>query len=105
MSGRFALVLRWRLKPGREADFVAAWDAVTLALLDQGSHGSALFEAADGTFHAVAFWPDVDARARAVASPTLSAAFAAMADAVEERLPPVELTERINRVLPVGMVG
>ncbi len=94
----YAILLHWRLKPGKEQAFATAWDEVTRVLLGHGSFGSALFEAADGTCYALARWPDAHARAAASSASggRLDAAYAAMADAIAETLPSVELTERIN---------
>ncbi len=91
-----AILLHWRLKPGREGIFAAAWDVVTRAMLAHGSYGSALFEASDGTYYALARWPDAQARAAAMSDEVLDAAHRAMADAIAETLPSVALTERIN---------
>jgi len=96
MAGTYAILLHWRLKPGREADFEEAWEAVTIAMLGQKSLGSALFEAPDGTVYALARWPDRAARERAYSDVTIAGARAVMADAIAETLPSVELVEGMN---------
>lgn len=96
----YAVLLRWRLKPGRYEAFAQAWEAVTLAMLAEDSLGSTLFEAADGTVHALARWPDKATRERAFADHVVATARKIMADAIEEALPEVELTERINLWVP-----
>ena len=65
----FVAIYRWRVRPEREADFVAAWERVTRAIhASCGSGGSALFRDDDGTFVAVARWPDRETRDRCEAS-------------------------------------
>lgn len=59
----FVAVYRWRLRPGSEAQFAADWRVGTLVARERyGSGGSALFKAADGTWVAVARWPDRESR-------------------------------------------
>ena len=101
MTAPYAILFHWRLKPGREADFTQAWEEATLALREQGSLGSTLFEASDGSVYALARWPDKAARDAAAGGDALAHPRAAMADAIAESFPPVELAERINHwVLP-----
>lgn len=65
----FAVVYRWRLLPGREAQFVDGWERVTRAIRAScGSFGSRLHRRDDGTWLAYARWPDERARARCQAS-------------------------------------
>ncbi|MEZ4365951.1 MAG: antibiotic biosynthesis monooxygenase [Kofleriaceae bacterium] len=91
-SGPGLVVLyRWRLHPGREDAFVEAWAVVTRALRAQGSLGSRLHRGDDGLWYAYAQWPDAATRAATHAFPGDDAAFAAMRDAVIERLPEVSL--------------
>jgi hypothetical protein len=87
---------RWRLRPGREADFTAAWATVTAALRQAGSDGSALFHASDRTWCGIARWPDRGARETASSLPGLESASAAMADAIEQHVETLELTEELN---------
>jgi quinol monooxygenase YgiN len=96
MGQPHAVLLHWRLKPGRYDDFARAWEVVTRAMLAENSLGSALFEGEDGTVYALARWPDQAAREKAFATEDVIAARAAMAEAVEEVLPSLHLSERIN---------
>ncbi len=59
----FAVIYRWRLKPGQEARFVDGWERVTRAIHAAcGSYGSRLHQATDGTWVAYARWPDAETR-------------------------------------------
>lgn len=61
----FAVLYRWELKPGHEAQFIDGWERVTRAIHDScGSFGSRLHQAADGTWMAYARWPDAETRER-----------------------------------------
>jgi heme-degrading monooxygenase HmoA len=89
----FCVIYRWRLKPGREKEFVAAWEGVTRSLRDhRGALGSRLHRAGDGRWVAYAQWPDraawESARDRTPADPD---AAAAMAETVAERDEPLLL--------------
>ena len=54
----FAVMYRWRLKPGTESEFVAAWADRTRAILEtEGGLGSRLHRADDGSIVAYAQWP------------------------------------------------
>ena len=88
----FAVVYRWRVIPGREAEFVAAWRTLTAALRESGSLGSRLHRAADGTWLAYAQWPSRHAWETA-RTPTdeAEAALRRLRDATEERLEPLLL--------------
>ena len=55
----FVAVYGWRVHPGKEAQFRAAWRRGTeLIAARYGSQGSRLHRAADGRFIGVAEWPD-----------------------------------------------
>ncbi|MBL7964749.1 MAG: antibiotic biosynthesis monooxygenase [Flavobacteriales bacterium] len=77
----------FRVKPGHEEVFQRNWAMITEHYLHtRGSHGSRLHTDKDGTFVAIALWPD---RASWGAhghpdSPELNAARAAMRDACTE---------------------
>lgn len=59
----FAVVYRWRLRPGMEEQFVDGWERVTRAIHRScGSYGSRLHRCSDGTWLAYARWPDAAAR-------------------------------------------
>jgi heme-degrading monooxygenase HmoA len=55
----FVAVYWWRVHPGKEAQFRAAWRRGTeLINAKYGSHGSRLHHTPDGRFVGVAEWPD-----------------------------------------------
>ena len=86
----FAVIYRWRVHPGMEESFTAAWETLTRGIREgRGGLGSRLHRAEDGTWVAYAQWPDratwanmqemgsVDAeKADAIASPILKQAYA-----------------------------
>jgi heme-degrading monooxygenase HmoA len=59
----FTAIYRWRLKPGKEDQFIEGWTRVTTAIYAGcGSYGSRLHKCADGTWLAYAQWPDAATR-------------------------------------------
>jgi hypothetical protein len=55
----FVAVYRWRVHPGKEAQFRAAWRRGTeLITARYGSYGSRLHRDGDGSFIGYAEWPD-----------------------------------------------
>lgn len=59
----FAVVYRWRVRPGLEEQFVQGWEQVTRAIRAScGSYGSRLHRCADGSFLGYARWPSAEAR-------------------------------------------
>ena len=61
----FVAVYRDKVRPQDETDYIAAWQAVTVAARDDGgSLGSALVRLGPADFLAVARWPDAEARRR-----------------------------------------
>ncbi|KQN40508.1 hypothetical protein ASG37_01560 [Sphingomonas sp. Leaf407] len=62
-----ATLFRWRVANAVRVAFEADWRIITEALLEQGSSGSALFDAGDGVLCALARWPDTATRDRAFA--------------------------------------
>ena len=93
-SAGFHVVYRWRLHEGSEADFRAAWAAMTKAIRrERGGLGSRLHLADDGWWVAYAAWPD---RAhweamQAATQSILPDAAAVMRAAVAESAPPLLL--------------
>ena len=88
----FAVVYRWRVIPGKEAESVQAWAAVTVALRAKGALGSRLHRVADGTWLAYAQWPNKHAwETTKVTSPAAEAALRCFQDTIEERLEPLLL--------------
>lgn len=68
----FVAVYRWKVKPGMEEQFREGWRRITLLARERcGAWGSALFRAQDGTWVAIARWPDRDARTRCFEHGTL----------------------------------
>ena len=102
MKDSFAIWLRWSVKPGRVPEFVAAWEEVTRAMIAQGSYGSALFEGPDGTFYAMARWPDAKIRRERMTEYLTDSSLLALADATEDFFPTLELKERINMWTQAG---
>ncbi len=66
-SPGLVVLYRWRLAPGREAEFAAAWRDATEALLARGSLGSRLHRGDDGLWYGYAQWPDAATRSDAFA--------------------------------------
>jgi heme-degrading monooxygenase HmoA len=57
----FAVIYRWRVIPGLEAQFEAGWRAGTERISEEfGGWGSRLHQAEPGVFIAYAQWPDED---------------------------------------------
>jgi len=58
-----AILYRWRLKPGRETDFRAAWAEGTRLIHQRcKSYGARLHEGEDGVFWSYALWPSEETR-------------------------------------------
>lgn len=100
---RFTVLYRWRLVPGREGDFEAAWAEMTdLIRARCGGLGSRLHRAADGTFVAYAQWPSRAAWEGASSDdPRAGALREAMAAGVQETLP-TETFDVVNDLLASG---
>jgi len=92
-SGPGLVVLyRWRLHPGSEASFIAAWSRITESLRTHaGSQGSRLHRGNDGLWYGYAQWPDDATRQRAFAQPLDPEASAQLRAAIAESLPEVLL--------------
>jgi heme-degrading monooxygenase HmoA len=88
----FVVLYRWRLHPGSEPSFVAAWSRVTELLRSEGgSLGSRLHKGGDGLWYAYAQWPDDATRQRAFARNADPAAGAQMRAAIAESFPEIVL--------------
>jgi len=89
----FVAVYRWRLEPGMEEQFRRGWARITDVARERcGSGGSSLFRAADGTWVAIARWPDRAARTTCFdKGPLDPEAFALMQEAIAERFETMEL--------------
>ena len=91
-----AILYQWRLVPGKEAQFTAAWTAITHQLKTQGALGSALFDGADSTVFAIARWPDIDTRKASSARLADPENYALMVDAIADEYQEHILNERLN---------
>lgn len=95
MSGMpgFAVIYRWRLKVGLEAQFVEAWSRITqLYVAHRGGLGSRLHKGPDGIWVAYAQWPNAQARITAFAGESLDPiAREQMREAVAETLDEIAL--------------
>jgi hypothetical protein len=97
----FVAVYWWRVHPGKEEQFRAAWRRGTeLITAKYGSHGSRLHHTADGRFIGVAEWPDEATWRKAFDAkmvyddPATRAAFVdAIADTAPEPLLLMEVTD------------
>ncbi len=89
MPNGFAVVYRWRIQEGREAEFEAAWRRVTLAIRERcGSFGSRLHRVSDGTYVAYARWPsEASWKSCFAGDPPDAEGLRAMMDVVVERDP------------------
>ncbi len=55
-----AVLYRWRIKAGKEAEFRAAWvEGTRLIHARCGSYGARLHQGAEGLFWSYALWPDL----------------------------------------------
>lgn len=97
----FVAAYWWRVHPGKEDQFRAAWRRGTVLITARyGSYGSRLHRAADGRFIGVAEWPDeatwqraFDAKMAYDDAETRAAFVDAIADAAEEPLLLMEVTD------------
>jgi quinol monooxygenase YgiN len=85
----FIAIYRWRLRPGKEQQFIDAWLVVTLAIkAERGGLGSKLHLDENGIYVAYAQWPNRETWQAMGDLPSVNtAASEAMRDAIEERLP------------------
>jgi len=89
------IVYRWRIKPGREAEFEEAWSDVTRQIRAHcGSGGAELFTDPDGVYVSHARWPSPESRDACFDNPSWLKGDASqvMNDCVLERLPEMGLT-------------
>jgi hypothetical protein len=102
-ASTFVVLYRWRIKPGTEDRFAAAWAEATQQLLARGSLGSRLHAGNDGCWYGYAQWPDAQARASAFASDTRHDAGMRMRECIVESLPEVVLTPVSDFLQPLPM--
>ena len=91
-----ATFFQWRLHSGREADFSAAWSAVTQELRARGSLGSALFLGPGSTHCALARWPDRATRDSVFARGPVETYSDAMRACIDTTLQTFDLDEVAN---------
>ena len=84
----FVVLYRWRLHPGAEQSFIAAWPRISELLLSQrGSLGSRLHRGPDGWWYSYAQWPSAEARRAAFsAEPVDPVAASQMREAIAESM-------------------
>ncbi len=90
-----AIVYRWKLHPGREDEFTAAWREVTLAIYRRGSQGSCLHRDEAGEYWAYASWPSDEKRQACFSEDSklkVDQAIATMKDCVATRFDETKLT-------------
>ena len=89
----FAVSYRWKVDPSMEEQFRSAWEELTQEIRESGGGlGSRLHKASDGTWLAYAQWPSKEMWEGArTATVRKRDALQRLNDAVEERLPPIEL--------------
>lgn len=98
-----AILYHWRLKPGREAEFRAAWAEGT-RLIHQTcrSYGARLHEGEDGLFWSYALWPSEDVRKACFADQDWFSqdCFKTMQACIEERFDEIRLTLTDDALTP-----
>lgn len=58
----FLVIYRWRIHPGREEEFRAAWEELSAQYIQlRGQHDAKLTRGADDVWVGKATWPDRDA--------------------------------------------
>ncbi len=83
-----AVLYRWKIRPGKEAEFVDAWAKATRRTQHFcGSYGSRLHQSQDGIYWAYARWPSLQARAECPAKLMKEdfSSFQAMQACIEEQ--------------------
>jgi hypothetical protein len=89
-SPGLVVLYRWKLKPGKEQQFIDSWSRGTRLLLTHGSFGSRLHKGPEDTWYAYAQWPDAATREHAFAL-TSDSRDDDMQDAIEQSYPPLFL--------------
>ncbi len=100
-----AVLYRWRIKPGREADFEQSWLEGTRLIHGRcASHGARLHRAGDGTYWSYASWPDEAARKACFADNDFFSlpCFKTMQDCIEERFGEIVLDIRADALAEPG---
>lgn len=90
-QAKFAALYRWKLKPGKEQQFIDAWSTATKALRGLGSFGSRLHKGPDDIWYAYAQWPSSQARDDAFEQRESAPEGAILEDAILESFPEILL--------------
>ncbi|TXH03418.1 MAG: antibiotic biosynthesis monooxygenase [Nevskiaceae bacterium] len=95
----FVVIYQWRLKDGREPQFLKAWAALTVHLqAHRGAGASRLHRTDYGTLMAYAQWPDQATWERSCDAHEADQALSdALLDAVDETWPPILMTPLSDR--------
>jgi ribosomal-protein-alanine N-acetyltransferase len=96
-----AILYRWRLKPGRDDAFRAAWTEGTKRIHKAcGSYGACLHRGEDGIYWSYAVWPSEETRRGCFDGHDWFAqdCFKTMQDCIEERFDEVRLTVTDNEL-------
>ncbi|GAA2272747.1 hypothetical protein GCM10009853_028180 [Glycomyces scopariae] len=103
-EGGYAVVHRWRVRPGYEDLFVEGWSRVTHAIHRScGGYGSRLHRAEDGLWMAYARWPDREAPGRCEHEDAEGEAM--MSVSVAESLPVMHLEITADLLAEPGLTG
>ena len=97
----FVVLYRWRIKPGLEDRFAAAWSEATQRLLALGSLGSRLHRGDDGLWYGYAQWPSAVVRANAFSAADDTEVALRMREAIEESLPEIVMTPVSDYLQPL----
>lgn len=88
----FVILYRWRIKPGKETQFIEAWSKITAYYRENfDSLGSRLHRGDDGIFYAYAQWKSAEARENAFSGTPDVTVRTKMREAIEESFPEVRL--------------
>jgi heme-degrading monooxygenase HmoA len=88
----FIVLYRWRIKPGKEEQFIEAWSEITALYREKfGSMGSRLHRGDDRLFYAYAQWRSDADRREAFKNAPKSESGEKMRDAIEEGFPEIRL--------------
>jgi hypothetical protein len=88
----FIVLYRWRIKVGKEAQFIEGWSEVTEYFRQNwDSLGSRLHHGSDGLFYGYAQWKSAEDREKAFENVPELAGSNKMSEAIEERFEPIIL--------------
>jgi len=88
----FVILYRWRIKTGKEAQFIKGWSEITSYYRENfDSLGSRLHRGDDGIFYAYAQWKTAENRNQAFADSHEFESAKLMREAIEERFAEVKL--------------